>query len=328
MSRFVTIVVSVLVVVSSTAVRAACNPEVVSAECTATEAEECDGVTPPSASGISASISCDRITFRIDNVTSGREESVKICRWSGSGDCPQPELVRKLPSTELKPDISWVITAGGVRVSGTGETAGIARPSGVCSASCTFTLKVHPSRCPAPAPVTYTETAVFENAVSVSGGGRRVCTTSSSHSAHVFGYSASCVSNLSASVSGSAVKVSDDGATVSVRGTSSGGAALTVSADCGSDSVSFDVVELDRMTLHGCGCINGDDPAFETMVGKGEVTASRRPTSRRRTGRTRWSGLARLSPWTRTTRTMPAGRAAPGSPSAGSTSSSRSVAGI
>ena len=254
------------------AVYAACNPEVKPTECTAHVEETCGGVTPPSASGVKATADCGRFSFELQGVGKGSETILRTRRWFGTGNCPPDETTKK--ESELDAVVSWTITAGEESRSGSGTKAEMPRPTGVCSATCTFTLTVSPTKCSPPEPVKKTGTAVFENAVTVTGGGPRVCTTSESHSAHRFPYAVACAANKKSKVTGNAEKVSDDGAAVIVRGTAAGDAAVTVSADCGSDEKSFDVVELDRLTLRGCGCIDGDDPAFETMEGKGEVTAT------------------------------------------------------
>ena len=257
------------------AVYAACNPEVKPTECDSYVAESCGGeVTPPSASGVKATADCGRFSFELQGVGKGSEKISRTRHWFGGTDCWPDEDLGTEPR-DLPPSVSWeAVDSRGNSFSGTGSEADFDRGSNVCSATCTFTLTVSPTKCSPPEPVKKTGTAVFENAVTVTGGGPRVCTTSESHSAHRFPYTVACAANKKSKVTGNAEKVSDDGAAVIVRGTAAGDAAVTVSADCGSDEKSFDVVELDRLTLRGCGCIDGDDPAFETMEGKGEVTAT------------------------------------------------------
>ena len=256
------------------AVYAACNPEVKPTECTAHVEETCGGVTPPSASGVKATADCGRFSFELQGVGKGSEKISRTRHWFGGTDCWPDEDLGTEPR-DLPPSVSWeAVDSRGNSFSGTGSEAVFDRGSNVCSATCTFTLTVSPTKCSPPEPVKKTGTAVFENAVTVTGGGPRVCTTSESHSAHRFPYAVACAANKKSKVTGNAEKVSDDGAAVIVRGTAAGDAAVTVSADCGSDEKSFDVVELDRLTLRGCGCIDGDDPAFETMEGKGEVTGA------------------------------------------------------
>ena len=256
------------------AVYAACNPEVKPTECTAHVEETCGGVTPPSASGVKAEADCGRCSFELQGVGKGSEKISRTRHWFGGTDCWPDEDLGTEPR-DLPPSVGWEATdSQGNSFSGTGSEAVFDRGSNVCSATCTFTLTVSPTKCSPPEPVKKTGTAVFENAVTVTGGGPRVCTTSESHSAHRFPYAVACAANKKSKVTGNAEKVSDDGAAVIVRGTAAGDAAVTVSADCGSDEKSFDVVELDRLTLRGCGCIDGDDPAFETMEGKGEVTGA------------------------------------------------------
>ena len=257
------------------AVYAACNPEVKPTECDSYVAESCGGeVTPPSASGVKAEADCGRFSFELQGVGKGSEKISRTRHWFGGTDCWPDEDLGTEPR-DLPPSVGWEATdSQGNSFSGTGSEAVFDRGSNVCSATCTFTLTVSPTKCSPPEPVKKTGTAVFENAVTVTGGGPRVCTTSESHSAHRFPYAVACAANKKSKVTGNAEKVSDDGAAVIVRGKAAGDAAVTVSADCGSDEKSFDVVELDRLTLRGCGCIDGDDPAFETMEGKGEVTAT------------------------------------------------------
>ena len=257
------------------AVYAACNPEVKPTECDSYVAESCGGeVTPPSASGVKATADCGRFSFELQGVGKGSEKISRTRHWFGGTDCwPDEDLGTE--QRDLPPSVGWeAVDSRGNSFSGTGSEAVFDRGSNVCSATCTFTLTVSPTKCSPPEPVKKTGTAVFENAVTVTGGGPRVCTTSESHSAHRFPYAVACAANKKSKVTGNAEKVSDDGAAVIVRGTAAGDAAVTVSADCGSDEKSFDVVELDRLTLRGCGCIDGDDPAFETMEGKGEVTGA------------------------------------------------------
>ena len=256
------------------AVYAVCNPKVEETECASYVEETCGGVTPPSASGVRAEAGCDKFSFELQGVRPGSETVLRTLRWSGTGNC-YPDEPLEPRTTELEPSVVWTATdSQGNSFSGTGSEAVFDRGSNVCSATCTFTLTVSPTKCSSPEPVVKTGTAVFENAVTVTGGGPRVCTTSESHSAHRFPYTVACAANKKAEVTENAEIASDDGAAVIVRGKAAGDAAVTVSADCGSDEKSFDVVELDRLTLRGCGCIDGDDPAFETMEGKGEVTAT------------------------------------------------------
>ena len=267
------------------AVYAACNPKVEKPECTTEIVEECGGVTGPSASGVTAEARCDRFVFELQNVRPGSETLKRTRRWHGEGDCPPDETLSSV-TRSLTPSVTWSVTAGSVTRTGSGAKAEMPRPDGVCTASCMFTLTISPSKCSATSTAVYNSAATFTNAVAVLGGGPRVCTTSSSHGPPRFPYSVECDKSKSTSVTGNAVKVSDDGTAVVVRGTAAGSAAVRVSADCGSAEKTFDVVELDRLTLHGCGCIDGDDGAFETMAGMGEVTATLTTTPVKYSGET------------------------------------------
>ena len=167
------------------AVYAACNPEVKPTECDSCVEESCGGeVTPPSASGVKAEADCGRFSFELQGVGKGSEKISRTRHWFGGTDCWPDEDLGTEPR-DLPPSVSWeAVDSRGNSFSGTGSEAVFDRGSNVCSATCTFTLTVSPTKCSPPEPVKKTGTAVFENAVTVTGGGPRVCTTSESHSAH------------------------------------------------------------------------------------------------------------------------------------------------
>ena len=193
------------------AVYAACNPEVKPTECDSYVAESCGGeVTPPSASGVKAEADCGRFSFELQGVGKGSEKISRTRHWFGGTDCWPDEDLGTEPR-DLPPSVGWEATdSQGNSFSGTGSEAVFDRGSNVCSATCTFTLTVSPTKCSPPEPVKKTGTAVFENAVTVTGGGPRVCTTSESHSAHRFPYAVACAANKKSKVTGNAEKVSDD----------------------------------------------------------------------------------------------------------------------
>ena len=263
---------------------AACNPELEPPPCEEETTETCGSVQPPKADGVDAEATCSTFLFSLKGLSAGSEDVVITHRWTGGDEenpCPPEEISHE--TRLVLPSVTWTAVVGGISSSGTGTSVSLPRPKGACEATCTFMVSGHPSVCePTSAP--YSGTATYKDNVVVFGGGY-ICTTSDEHPTHIFG--ATACDDYSASAEGAVVTRIEDGE-IRLKGSSAGeGHKLTVKAPCGSGNTEFDVVDVGQLSLYGCGCFGPTDSAFETMEGKGDVTAVQSVIPAKYTGSTK-----------------------------------------
>ena len=262
--------------VAAAAAFAASNPVVEPVECDQSRVEtNCEGVDSPSAGDVAASATCTNFTFRLSNVADGSESVSRREVYYGGDSCMEPKPLggdtRNLPA-----HVSWhaklVGTNSVVSKSGTGDKVEIPRPDGICRATCTFSVKVSPSVCSAPAPVVREAEAVFVDDVTLASGAR-ICCAPTNHTSHLFAMRGCECPDLE--IGGPAVVVSKSCTNAVVRGVSAGEGVLAVAkTTCGAASNTFDVVQIGAFAVSGlCGCSSASDatdddadaPEVETM---------------------------------------------------------------
>ena len=124
--RYAILFAAALAILSGTAFGAS-NPPVEDMECHSERVTLCGGVTPPAATGVTATASCEGFDFTLLGLSDGSELIDRVRHYyGGSGDCPPDELLRSTNS-ELRASVSWTATAGASAFSGDGTKRGQTR---------------------------------------------------------------------------------------------------------------------------------------------------------------------------------------------------------